>query len=307
MHIAVFGLGATGGLFAPLLAQHNEVHVLARGDRGAHALATGLRVTGHADHEVILPAEQVHLLDAPGSLAPVLAMDAVVLCVKAHQVGEVAPMLPALLAPDGVVVYLGNGLGVVERLARAVPGRIVAASSTHGAMRGDESTSVWTGRGEVAFGAWSGGASGEAVEALVACFDAAGLSARMVDDARRQIWSKALLNIAINPLCALAGVRNGEMLHTPLFDAAVGLLVEAEQVGRRQGVNLPSMDELVTTLVDVLDATAENRCSMLEDVRAGRATEIDALNGHIVNLAEQHGLIATQNAQVTALIHALHR
>ena len=174
-------------------------------------------------------------------------------------------------------------------------------------MRADGSTSTWTGRGEVALGAWPGGAPHASIEALADCLDASGLSARIVDDARRQIWIKALLNIAINPLCALAGVRNGEMLHTPLFDAAVGLLMEAELVGRRHGVDLPSMDELVTTLVDVLDATAENRCSMLEDVRVGRATEIDALNGHIVNLAEQHGLMATQNAQVTALIHALRR
>ena len=307
MQIGVLGLGATGGLFATLLAHHNDVHVVARGARGAHALATGLRVTGHADLEVRLPAERVHLLDAPGATPPALAMDAVLLCVKAHQVGEVATMLPGLLSPTGVVVYLGNGLGVVERLAREVPGRIVAASSTHGAMRGEGSTSTWTGRGEVALGAWPQGAPLESLDALTTCFNTAGLSARRVDDARRQIWTKAMLNIAINPLCALAGVRNGEMLHTPLFDAAVGLLMEAELVGRRQGVNLPSMDELVTTLVDVLDATAENRCSMLEDVRAGRQTEIDALNGHIVNLAEQHGLMATQNAQVTALIHALQR
>ena len=307
MQIGVLGLGATGGLFATLLAHHNDVHVVARGARGAHALATGLRVTGHVDLEVRLPAERVHLLDAPGATPPALAMDAVLLCVKAHQVGEVATMLPGLLSPTGVVVYLGNGLGVVERLAREVPGRIVAASSTHGAMRGEGSTSTWTGRGEVALGAWPQGAPLESLDALTTCFNTAGLSARRVDDARRQIWTKAMLNIAINPLCALAGVRNGEMLHTPLFDAAVGLLMEAELVGRRQGVNLPSMDELVTTLVDVLDATAENRCSMLEDVRAGRQTEIDALNGHIVNLAEQHGLMATQNAQVTALIHALQR
>ena len=307
MQIGVLGLGATGGLFATLLAHHNDVHVVARGARGAHALATGLRVTGHADLEVRLPAERVHLLDAPGATPPALAMDAVLLCVKAHQVGEVATILPGLLSPTGVIVYLGNGLGVVERLAREVPGRIVAASSTHGAMRGEGSTSTWTGRGEVALGAWPQGAPLESLDALTTCFNTAGLSARRVDDARRQIWTKAMLNIAINPLCALAGVRNGEMLHTPLFDAAVGLLMEAELVGRRQGVNLPSMDELVTTLVDVLDATAENRCSMLEDVRAGRQTEIDALNGHIVNLAEQHGLMATQNAQVTALIHALQR
>ena len=49
MQIGVLGLGATGGLFATLLAQHNEVHVLARGARGAHALTSGLRLTGHAD------------------------------------------------------------------------------------------------------------------------------------------------------------------------------------------------------------------------------------------------------------------
>ena len=188
-------------------------------------------------------AERVHLLDAPGATPPTLTMDAVLLCVKAHQVEEVSAMLPGLLAPEGVVAYLGNGLGVVERLARAVPGHILAASSTHGAMRGDGSTSTWTGRGEVALGAWPGGAPPEAVEMLANCFAAAGLSARIVGDARRQIWFKALLNIAINPLCALAGVRNGEMLHTPLFDAAVGLLMEAEQVGRRHGVDLPSMDE----------------------------------------------------------------
>ena len=177
------------------------------------------------------------------------------LCVKAHHVEDLLPILPNGGA-DGVVVYLGNGLGVVERLARALPGRLLAASSTHGAMRGEGSTSAWTGRGEVVLGPWPDGAPSDAVEALATCLTAAGLSARCVEDARRQIWSKALLNIAINPLCALAGVRNGEMLHTPLFDAAVGLLMEAEQVGR---VNLPSMDELVTTLVDVLDATAENR------------------------------------------------
>ena len=307
MQLGVFGLGATGGLFATLLAQHNDVHVLTRGARGAHALTAGLRVTGLADREVVLPAEQVHLLDAPGATPPALDLDAVLLCVKAHHVEDLLPILPDLLGAEGVVVYLGNGLGVVERLARALPGRLLAASSTHGAMRSEGSSSAWTGRGEVVLGPWPDGAPSGAVEALATCLTAAGLSARCVEDARRQIWSKALLNIAINPLCALAGVRNGEMLHTPLFDAAVGLLMEAEQVGRRQGVNLPSMDELVTTLVDVLDATAENRCSMLEDVRAGRPTEIDALNGFIVNLAEQQGLMATQNAQVTALIHALQR
>lgn len=307
MEIGVFGLGATGGLFATHLAQQNRLHVLARGTRGAHALTSGLRVTGIAELEVPLPPERVHLLDAPDVGSPSLALDALLLCVKAHHVEPLLPLLPKLLSPNGVVVYLGNGLGVVERIAQTMPGHVAAASSTHGAMRGEGSASVWTGRGEVALGTWPGGASSQAVDALAACLSASGLATRRVDDARQQIWSKALLNIAINPLCALAGIRNGEMLQTPLFDAGLGLMFEAEQVGRRHGVNLPPMDELVSTLVEVIAATAGNRCSMLEDVRAGRPTEIDALNGYVVNLAEQHGIMATQNAQVTALIHALRR
>lgn len=305
MRVGVLGLGATGGLFATHLAQHNEVHVIARGSRGAHALTSGLQVTGHAELSAVVPPEQVHLLDAPDAVPPSLGLDALLLCVKAHQVEPLVPMLEDLLSPTGVVVYLGNGLGVVERLARAVPGHVAAASSTHGAMQGEGCTSIWTGAGEVAMAAWPGGASEQAVEAVATCIEGAGLAVKRVTDARQQLWTKALLNIAINPLCALAGVRNGEMLQSSLFDAGVGLLLEAEQVGRRDGVNLPDIDVLVGLMVDVLDATSENRCSMLEDVRAGRPTEIDALNGFIVNLAEHQGLMATQNAQVTALIHAL--
>lgn len=305
MRVGVVGLGATGGLFATHLAHHHEVHVIARGARGAHALTSGLHVTGHAELSAELPPEQVHLLDAPDAVPPSLGLDALLLCVKAHQVEPIVPMLEGLLSPNGVVVYLGNGLGVVERLARAVPGHVAAASSTHGAMQGEGCTSIWTGSGEVAMAAWPGGAPQHAVESVATCIEGAGLAVKRVSDARQQIWTKALLNIAINPLCALAGVRNGEMLQTSLFDAGVGLLLEAEQVGRRDGVNLPDIDVLVGLMVDVLGATSENRCSMLEDVRAGRPTEIDALNGFIVNLAEHQGLMATQNAQVTALIHAL--
>ena len=70
--MGVIGLGATGGLFAAHLAQHHEVHVLSR-ITWAHVLATGLKVTGHADVEVVLPAEQ-HLLDAPGASMPTLSL-----------------------------------------------------------------------------------------------------------------------------------------------------------------------------------------------------------------------------------------
>ena len=76
MEIGVFGLGATGGLFATHLAQQNRLHVLARGTRGAHALTSGLRVTGIAELEVPLPPERVHLLDAPDVGSPSLALDA---------------------------------------------------------------------------------------------------------------------------------------------------------------------------------------------------------------------------------------
>ena len=120
MRIGIVGLGAIGGLMATALAPHAEVHVFARGARGAHALAEGLVLEGLFAHRLQPADVTVHLpeLDHP---AP-SGLDVVLLAVKAHQVdGALERALPSL-SNEGVVAYLGNGLASSNRCRGATRG-----------------------------------------------------------------------------------------------------------------------------------------------------------------------------------------
>ena len=304
MRIGIVGFGAIGGLMATALAPHAEVHLFARGPRGVHAVAEGLVLEGLFEQRLQPADVTVHLpeLDHP---AP-SGLDVVLLAVKAHQVEAALERALPSLSNEGVVAYLGNGLGVVESLQRHHLGRVVAVTCTHGAMVGEGASTRWTGHGSLMLGSWPSGPVTPAMMALEALLKRANLNPVCVENARSHVWRKALLNIAINPVCALAGVENGIMLERhDLLESGLELMREAMDVGHALGIEQPSPVEAATDVIDVLTATATNRCSMLEDVRRGRRTEIDALNGAVVDLGEEAGVPTPRNAQITALVRAV--
>ena len=114
-----------------------------------------------------------------------------------------------------------------------------------------------------------------------------------------------LLNVAINPLAAICGVKNGELRKEPLLSQAESTMIEAANVGRLMGINIPDDHELISLLHSVLDSTAENICSMLVDVKAGRETEIDMLCGQIVSRGEKVGMPTPLNSMLLSQIKAL--
>ena len=116
---------------------------------------------------------------------------------------------------------------------------------------------------------------------------------------------KVLLNIAINPIAALSGVKNGELLKPNLFNAALETMLEGARIARQEGVPLPDDLELEQRLQAVLHATSENNCSMLQDVRTGRMTEIAFLNQAVVERGERIGMRAPMNQMLSAMIEAL--
>lgn len=125
-------------------------------------------------------------------------------------------------------------------------------------------------------------------------------------DIQCTIWTKILLNVAINPVCSIAGVRNGALLEVPeLWDQAFSAMLEAATVADASGVDLSDID-LEGTLRTVAGATAQNRCSMLQDVMAGRQTEIDELCGAVVSLGESVGVPTPRNAMLHALVRGIH-
>jgi 2-dehydropantoate 2-reductase len=119
---------------------------------------------------------------------------------------------------------------------------------------------------------------------VVATLVAGGLETVIVEDMQVQVWAKLFVNVGINALTAIHGCRNGELLDMPAVRAQlVEAVREAAAVARALGI--PIVADPVAATLEVCRATAENVSSMLQDVRQQRPTEIDAINGAVV----EHG------------------
>jgi 2-dehydropantoate 2-reductase len=120
------------------------------------------------------------------------------------------------------------------------------------------------------------------------------------------LWTKLAVNAAINPLSAILGLPNGELLRLP--GARAQLIAAAAEVGvvaQAAGIALPV--DPVARALQVAEATAPNRSSMLQDVEAGRRTEIEAITGAVVARAEALGVPVPVNRELLAQVRALGR
>ena len=112
------------------------------------------------------------------------------------------------------------------------------------------------------------------------------MNPKWIDDGAKLIWSKVLLNIAINPIASITGRVNGDLLEPEMFETCGRGNAGRCKSGTFEGVALDDDEEPIANLRLVLEQTKDNRCSMLQDIRNGRSTEIDFLNRMVVNKAE---------------------
>jgi 2-dehydropantoate 2-reductase len=133
----------------------------------------------------------------------------------------------------------------------------------------------------------------------------AGFDVNVVDDVKSLIWGTLVVSSAINPLTALLGTKNGELLELPSARTLMGELArETTAVANTQGVMLPFADP-ESAVEEVARQTAENQSSMLQDILRGAPTEIDAINGAVVRLAEEEKIAVPVNRTAWSLIKAL--
>lgn len=290
MRLVVFGAGALGGLLAARLsAAGSDVVVVARPPVVEAIRAHGLRV--EEDPPTVRHPEAADRL-ADGAVA-----DLILLTVKSFDLEAAADEI-ARAFPSGIpVVALGNGLGIEDRLSRrlAHQGWPNAPSNVIRAVTSVPSTLVAPGVvrpggvGEVLLAGIDDRALPAAAERLRALLEAAGIRVRLVPDLGREVWRKALVNAAINPVTADHGIPNGSLVNDPWRGQALALLREARAVARMAGQEFTE-EEAERDLWAVVRATAANRSSMLQDLEQGRPTEIDAISGEILRRGHRHHL-----------------
>lgn len=296
MDVAVLGSGAMGSLFGGRLAQAGmEVSFIDVWEEHVEALNDGGLVIETSDGTERV--SDVHATTSPASVSPV---DLLLVFVKSiHTRDALADATPLL---DGVdVLTLQNGLGNPEILAEFVDeSRIIAGVTAHGSTMVGPGRIRHAGSGPTTIGRYFVENDG-LVTAIGERFSAAGIDTTVSPAITAAIWEKVLVNVGINAATALARVRN-ERLATAdsgqrLVDRAVS---EAAAVADAEEIDIRT--DIVEHVLEIAERTGSNRSSMRQDVEAGRRTEIETLNGAVVNRAEAHGIDTPVNRTLADLV-----
>ena len=294
------GAGAMGCLYGGHLAEAGvDVSLVDVWREHVDAInAKGIHMTGvSGDRVVHIPATT-----DPETIGEV---DLVLLFVKSYDTRKAVQDSGSLIGGDTYVLTLQNGLGNLEAITEAVgSGRVLGGTTSHGSTLVGPGEIRHAGVGPTVIGALDRGPWSMA-EKIAETFNDAGLQTRFSGDVRSDIWGKVLVNLGINALTALTGLRNGPLLDVPELRRLMRLAVEeGMRVAEADGVDLGLIDH-VAHVYEVAEATGANRSSMLQDVDRGRRTEIDALNGAVVGLGEKMGVETPVNRALTALVKGL--
>lgn len=275
-----------------------EVILLHRDPREARQIAArGVRIESRDGRRTIPVPVTADPAKAGGT-------DLLVLTVKAYDTQAAVDQWSNVVGEGSIVLTLQNGIGNVETLLAALPeAPVVGGTTAEGSTRLEMGEIRHAGSGKTVLAAARGGR--EAAEAAAAPLGRAGFDVHVEDDVEAVIWRKFLTNVGVNALAGVLGLSNGELSRKEeVRDVIRALIAEATEVGRRRGVTLPPNDA-ARRAQEVLRLTGENVNSLLQDLRKGRRTEIDFLNGKVVVEGKALGVATPVNGALWALVRAL--
>ena len=319
MKVAIIGAGAIGGYVGVKLALAGEdVTFIVRGANLSAIRSKGMKLIMADGTEHV--ASNVRATNDYAEAGP---QDLVILAMKAHQVEAVASDVPKLFGPDTAVVTMQNGIpywyfqkhggayegtrvhsvdpsGIVGECipARRVIGCVVYPASeliAPGVVRHIEGDRFPVGELD--------GSSSERVNRISACFTNAGFKAPVLDNIRAEIWLKLWGNLTFNPISSLSHATLVDICQFPLTRAlAASMMAEAQAIAHKLGIEFRvSLDKRIAGAEKV----GKHKTSMLQDIEAGRAPEIDALVGTVVELGRLTGTPTPHIDTVYALVKLL--
>lgn len=239
---------------------------------------------------------------ATTSFACLDAADLVMVAVKSYDTKSVAQALANARGTSSAVVSLQNGFGHDELLVKACGiNRILLGKTGYGARRIDDTTVEVTGSGTTVLGERNGVITSRVTE-LVALLASAGAQTEPSDNMNAVLWTKFAQACCQNVLSAVTGLSFGEMYkRQDVVEMLRVLAAEMSSLARAQ--NVPMLHDLVPKMLQNWQGRT-HRSSMLQDLEAGRRTEIDALNAEAVRLGEKVGVDMPANRKMWMAIRA---
>jgi len=292
MKIAVMGAGSIGCYYGGLLAR-----------AGAEVLLIGRSalVDAVAEDGLILEigGEQQRVkIGASTDAAAVAGADLVLFCVKSGDTEAAGRMIAPHLAADATILCLQNGVDNPDRLRTVVDAAVVPVAVYVATDIGGPGHVRHHGRGDLVMGRCP-----REVE-IAATLENAGIPVRVSDNAVDALWSKLIVNCAYNALSALADLPYGRLIAREGVAAVMTDVVgECIAVAKADGVLVPP--EMLDSVLNLAATMPKQMSSTAQDLRKGKPTEIDHLNGFVLRRGAALGVPTPANRVLHTLVKAV--
>jgi 2-dehydropantoate 2-reductase len=301
MKIVIIGAGAMGSLYGAKLSAvtDNPVYLLdVWQDQVKEINAQGITVEETRSPELGV-YRNLRASSDPNELGQA---DLALIFVKSTLTGRAVRDNRGIFGEKTMALTLQNGLGNIEAIAEILPREnIIAGTTAQGATLLGPGRIRHGGKGKTVIGELDG-VSTPRLEAVAELFNRAGLETEISANVEGLIWDKLLVNVGINALTAITGLRNGELpAHGELAELLAAAVAEGARVAHAKGIKLNYPDPAAHTL-EVCAATGENQSSMLQDILHGRPTEIETINGAILREGTALGIETPVNGVLTRLV-----
>ncbi len=303
------GAGSIGSVVGGFLALNgHEVFFLGKGEHTEVFLSKGLSITGiWGEHRLEKPsgATSIEEMRKRGFIP-----EWTLLCVKSYDTREALKDLTPVIPFQKGIISLQNGLGNIEAIEEAAPGKAVGGRVIFGARTPKPGkVEVTVCADDVLLGPIREECEG--IESVVQAFSQSGIPCRFERKILTFIWDKVLYNCCLNALATILKTDYGNLGSSEFTIEIIDAIIdEFYHVAKAEGVQLVSTDPEIyrkRLYEKLIPPTAKHRSSMQEDIEAGRRTEIDALNGAVAVLGKKHGISTPVNQMVCNMIHFLEK
>ncbi|MDD3172708.1 MAG: 2-dehydropantoate 2-reductase [Herbinix sp.] len=298
MKIAIIGAGAMGCLYGAYLSAKNEVILIDSYEPQVEAINTnGLTM-------LVNQTETTYPMRAVLSGTDIGIVELVIVFVKSIYTFEAVEANQSLIGDDTIVMTLQNGAGNDRDIMHFVKKEnIIIGTSKHNSVGTGLGKIHHSGSGITTLGAMEPGSNVD--ELIITTLRNSGLETEVSDDIQRIIWSKLFVNITINTLTALLETKIGYVSQNKYaWDFARRIIYEAINVAEEDGTYFDRR-EVMEMVRHVCETIGEGYSSMYQDRKRKVRTEIDKMNGAIVEQAKLYGVATPYNSLVVDLIHAV--
>ncbi|MCL2481271.1 MAG: 2-dehydropantoate 2-reductase [Spirochaetaceae bacterium] len=311
MNIAIIGAGATGSLFGSYLANAGyNVIITDSDDAKINAIAkNGLKVLSPSGEEILhtfiyeaLPAAKME------SSEKFKNCNYYIFCVKSFSTANAAESVCKFVKADSIAVTLQNGAGNIEALSAFFKQENIAAgTTTEGATLLEPGIVIHGGKGKTAIG-MAGSDKGcytAGIAPLITAFEKAGFKTSYTDNPKKMIWEKLAVNTSINSITAILKESNGIIDKSSYLKSLIKIITDEVCLAAKTVSIKLDPAETYNTVLEVAKNTKANKSSMLQDILAGKKTEIENISGFISKTAKDNGIRAKGNLALFLLVKAL--